>query len=178
MGATITEDKDPDSILFGIGNLALMAYVAGVLASPLVLVDTGILSAAELTYNRAVQSFKAGGTKWKTLVSDDDLTFQATYAEVSIANLQRAIQGTTSGSPDPTTIKFGGHRNLDPYYARFEHTRSDGLIVTFDMYKGVASGEFKLGFGDQFITYPTTFEANADANKPVGQRYGLIKIAA
>jgi len=177
MGATITEDKDPDSILFGIGNLALMAYVAGVLASPLVLVDTGILSAAEITYNRAVQSFKAGGTKWKTLVSDDDLTFQATYAEVAITNLQRAIQGTLSGVGN-NTIKFGGQRNLDPYYARFEHTRSDGLIVTFDMYKGVASGEFKLGFGDQFITYPTTFEANADAAKPAGQRYGLIKIAA
>lgn len=170
MSATLTETKDPDSILLGLGVLGMAVYAA----SPATYADVGYIKAASFKYTRELKEFESAGELIKRLVFKDRFELNATFAEVSITNLQRMFQGTATASK----ILFGGQKTITRYSLRFEHLRDDGVtIVQVDMFKTAPSGEFTLGFDEEnFITYPVTFLGESDSTKTAGQRLGKIQI--
>lgn len=172
MPATLTETKDPDSILLGLGVLGMASYAA----SPTVYADVGYLKGVAFKYTRELKEFTSAGLLVKRLVFRDRFELNAQFAEVSIANLNRVFQPQ---SPGTTKILFGGQKNITTYSLRFEHTRSDGKIVQVDMFKTAPSGEFTLGFDEEnFITYPVNFVGEADTTKTSGQQLGKIQIGS
>jgi len=172
MPATLTETKDPDSILLGIGVLALASYAA----SPTVYADTGYLKGAAYKYTRELKEFESAGVLVKRLVFKDRFELTAQYAEVSISNLTKIFQPQVGGTT-ATKILFGGQKTITRYSARYEHLRDDGKYLQIDMFKTAPSGEFTLGFEEEnFITYPVNFVGEADTTKTSGQQLGKIQI--
>lgn len=169
MPATLTEVKDPDSILLGLGVLAMASYAA----SPTVYVDVGYIKGAAFKYTRELKEFESAGILVKRLVFKDRFELNAQFAEVSISNLNKLFQGTATS----TKITFGGQKTITRYSIRFEHTRDDNKVVQVDMFKTAPSGEFTLGFEEEnFITYPVVFVGEADTTKTAGQQLGKIQI--
>lgn len=172
MAATITEVKDPDAVTLGLGVLGMAAYPTG---SPGTFTDVGYLKGFSVAYTRELKEFESAGLLIKRLAFRDRLSLRATWAEVSLDNLEKVIQGTRAGN----THRFGGDRSISRYALRFEHTRDDDEIITVEVYKSVAASDFELAFAEEeFITYPVEFSAEADTSRTTGQQYGYIKIAA
>ena len=172
----ITQVRDPDSILLGLGTLGIAAWSgSSPPASPTTFTDVGYLKGCNITYSRELKDFESAGLLVKRLVFRDRLTMTADYAEVSIKNLKNIIPGTETGA----AIYFGGNRTISRYAVRFEHTRSDNLIVTVDIFKAIAGGNVELAFAEEeYITYPVEWAAEADTTRTSGQQYGRIRIAS
>lgn len=171
MPATITDSKSADAVTLGLGILGISVWPAG---SPATFTDVGYIKKMTATYSRELKEFESGGVLVKRLAFRDRFTFDSDWAEVSITNMQKLIEGD-GGAND---LKFGGDRTIHRYALRFEHLRDDGKYVTLDMYKSIASGEFSLAFAEEeFITYPTQWSAEADTTHAAGERYGKITIA-
>ncbi len=169
---SIADVKDTDSVLLGLGRLGMGLYSAGPAAT---YVDVGYIKEMSFTYSRELKEFTSAGLLVKRLVFSDRATIQASWAEVSITNLQKIIQGTVN-SP-PTQIEFGGQRTVTNYSVRFEHQRSDNKIVQVNMFKTLPSGDYQLAFAEEeFIRYPVTFQAEADTTQASGKQYGSIKL--
>lgn len=166
----ITEVKNADAVILGLGVLGLAAYPA---ASPLTFTDVGYIKSCEVSYSRELKDFESAGVLVKRLAFRDRFSLKSNWAEVSISNLQKLIPSTaiTNG------MDFGGSRAITRYLVQFEHTRDDNKVITIRLYKTIAAGEATLGFAEEeFITYPTEFQAEADTNKPSGRQYGFITI--
>lgn len=167
---SITDDKDEDAVILGLGRLGMGSYPQ---TSPGTFTDVGYIKAASFAYNREFKEFESAGLLVKRLVFRDRLTLTAEYAEVSITNLNRVIQGTKTGD----NIEFGGHRNIDRFAVRFEHQRSDNKIIQITMFKSVPAGQFQFAFAEEeFVRYPVEFSAEADPDKAAGKQYGVIKL--
>jgi hypothetical protein len=169
---SITSVKESDSVLLGLGRLGMGLYTT---VPATVYTDVGYIKQLSFTYSRELKEFTSAGLRVKRLVFSDRATIQSSWAQVSVTNLQKIIQGTVN-SP-PTDILFGGQRTTTNYSVRFEHQRSDGKILQFNMFKTLPSGDYELAFAEEeFITYPVTFEAEADTSQADGQQYGSIKL--
>jgi hypothetical protein len=167
----ITESKNADAVTLGLGVLGLCALPA---ASPQTFTDVGYIKACTVSYSRELKDFESGGLLVKRLAFRDRFRANADFAEVSITNLNKIIPSTASGG---NSIRFGGSRTINRYAVRFEHTRDDAAVITIDIYRAVASGEFALAFAEEeFIKYPVEYSAEADTTKTVGQQYGKIAI--
>lgn len=170
---TITDAKDPDSVILGLGRMGLGAFPQG---SPGSFIDVGYIKGAEFSYNREVKEFESGGILVKVLVFRDRFKLSAQWAEIKPDNLHKFFQGTKVGN----NIYFGGQRTATRYAVRHEFQKEDGsAMIQTNMYKALPSGEFKLAFAEeQFVTFPVEFEAQADTTKTSGQQYGSIIQAA
>lgn len=170
-GFTITETKNKDNILLGLGRLGVASLPV---SSPVVFTDVGYIKAAGFNYTREIKDFESAGILIKRSVIRDRFTLKADLAEFSIANLNRIIQGTTGGTD---TIYFGGHRTRTTFYTRFEHLRTDNAIVQMDIYQALPSGSFDLAFKEEdYMLTTVEFGAEADSSKTSGQQYGRIRI--
>ncbi len=75
-------------------------------------------------------------------------------------------------------MTFGGDRSITRYGVLFEHTRDDNKVMTVQIYRAIAGGEATLAFAEEeFIKYPTEFQAERDTTKSPGQLYGRMTIA-
>jgi len=165
---TITEAKDGDSVILGLGLFGTKAFGSGGSFT-----DVGYVKGISLTYTRELVEFESAGLLVKRLAFRDRMSMEVEMAEVSIANLALIIPGTSSS----TQITFGGDKTITRLAVRFEHLRDDNKIIQVDMYKTVASGEVSLEFAEEeFITFPTTFEAELDTSQTSGEQYGIIQI--
>lgn len=163
----ITETKNADSILLGLGVFGLAPYSA----SPGSYIDVGYIKGARFNYTRELKDFESGGILVKRISFRDRFGCTVDWAEVSLDNLAKVIPGTLSGN----SFRFGGEKTITRYAARFEHTRDDGDLVQITIYRTIPGGEFELAFAEEdFITYPVEFQAEADSSEPVGRQYGAI----
>lgn len=169
---TITETKDADNIMLGLGVLGLADLPR---TSPDTYNDVGYIKAAGFEYSREVKDFESAGVLIKRVVFRDKFSLKAEFAEVSIDTFHKIIQGTKNGAGDTET--FGGHRNITRFALRFEHTNDDGRIVQVDMFRCAPTGTFSFNFAEEdFIKYPVEFAAEADDAMSAGQRYGRIRV--
>lgn len=173
MPATLTETKDSNAVLFGLGVLAMATYAA----SPATYTDVGYLKGAEFTYTRDLKEFIASGVFVKRLVYTDRFELDAQFAETSIANLVKVFQPTAAGTISNNKFVFGGQKTITRFATRFENTRDDGSVVQIDIFKAIPGGAFKLAFTeDNFLQYPVNYVAEADTTHTAGQQYGKIQI--
>lgn len=165
----ITEAKNADSVLLGLGRLG----ISTTLTSPAVFADVGYLKGIEISYTREFREFTSAGLLVKRLVFSDRLTATAQWAEVSISNLAKLFTGTATAD----TITFGGSRAITSYQLKFEHQRSDNQWLTFEMFKATPGGEFNLAFDEEeYIQYPVEFVAEVAAGRTAGEQYGRIRL--
>lgn len=174
----ITPVKDSSAIFLGLGILGLAAYPQG--SPPGAFADVGYIKNMSITYNRELKDFESGGILVVRLAFRDSLKANADWAEVSVKNLNTVIpqpnqpQGQGYGG---NTITFGGSRVINRFALRFEATRPDNKVITFDMFKCTPTGEFKFAFAEEdFVTYPVEFGAEVDSTKPTGSQYGRVSI--
>ena len=172
----ISQVRDPDSILLGLGVLGLAAWTDSTTppGSPADFVDVGYIKGCTVAYSRETKDFESAGILVKRLVFRDRLTLTADWAEVSIDNLSSIIEGTlTSGS----ALEFGGSRAITRYAVRFEHTRSDEQLFTVNIWKAIPAGNFELAFAEEeYIQYPVEFSAEADSTRAAGRQYGSFRV--
>lgn len=172
MPATLTQTKDPDSVILGLGVLAMASYAQ----SPTSYTDVGYIKGAGFKYTRELKEFESGGVLVKRLFFKDRFELNAQFAEVSIANLTRIFQ-PQAGASTSTKVLFGGQTTLTRYAIRHEFTRDDGKLIQVDMFKTTPSGEFTLNYEEEnFMTYPVNFVGEADTTKTAGQQLGKIQI--
>lgn len=163
----ISEVKDADSILLGLGVFGLAPYAA----SPGSYTDVGYIKGARFNYSRELKDFESGGILIKRIAFRDRFGCTVDWAEVSLSNLSKVIPGGLSGN----SFSFGGEKSITRYAARFEHPRDDGDLLQITIYRTIPGGEFELAFAEEdFITYPVEFQAEADASEAVGRQYGKI----
>ncbi len=168
---TITESKNKDNILLGLGRLGMAAIPV---SSPISFTDVGYIKSAGFNYTREIKDFESAGILIKRSVIRDRFTLKADLAEFSIANLNRFIQGTTTGVD---TLTFGGQRTRTTYYIRFEHLRTDNAIVQMDIYQSFPSGSFDLAFKEEdYMLTTVEFAAEAASAYASGVQYGRIRI--
>lgn len=175
----ITSVKDTNAIHLGLGTLGLAAYPQG--SPPGSFADVGYIKKMDLTYNRELKDFESAGILVVRLAFRDTLKANADWAEVSMKNLNTCIPQPNQPQGQGyagSTITFGGSRTINRFALRFESTRADSKVITFDMFKCTPTGEFKFAFAEaDFITYPVEFGAEVDNTKPTGSQYGRISIA-
>lgn len=168
---TITEAKNKDNILLGLGRLGIAAVPV---TSPVTFTDVGYIKGAGFNYTREIKDFESGGILVKRSVIRDRFTLKADLAEFSIDQLNRFIQGTKTGSD---TLTFGGHRTRNTFYVRFEHLRTDNAIVQLDIYQALPAGSFDLAFQEEdYMVTSVEFGAEASSSYASGQQYGRIRI--
>lgn len=171
----ITQIRDPDSILLGLGVLGLAAWSGtSPPSSPAGFIDVGYIKACGVAYTREVKEFESAGLLVKRVVFRDRFNLTADWAEVSMDNLATVIPGTLVGD----ALHFGGNRTVSHYAVRFEHTRTDNLVLTINVFKSIVSGNVELNFAEEeFITYPVEFSAELDSTRPTGRQYASIRTA-
>jgi hypothetical protein len=165
----ITPSKDSDAVLLGLGVFGVSALTV----SPQVFTDLGYIKGCTVNFTRELIDFESAGVLVKRLAFRDRLSMEVELAEMSIDNLERMIPSTRASE----TITFGGDRSITRYAVRFEHTRDDDKILQFDMYRTIPAGEVNLAFAEEeFITFPSEWQAEADTTKTAGQQYGAIEL--
>lgn len=173
----ITEAKNADALLFGLGTLGWSSLP---LASPAAFTDVGYIKSCKVAYSRELKEFTSAGLLVKRLVFRDRLSLEAQFAEVSMPTLNRFLfQGTLAnfGSGTNNHVSFGGQKTLTRFGVRFEHTKDDGKIVQIDLYRAAPSSEAEFNFAEEdFILYPVKFDAELDTGKPAGRQYGSVAL--
>jgi len=166
----ITNAKNSDAVLLGLGRLGIAAASG---SSPFTFSDVGYLKGVEVAYTREFREFQSAGLLVKRLVFSDRLEMTAQWAEISISNLSRFFQGSSTVDQ----INFGGSKVVNQFRTKFEHQRSDNKWLTFEMFRGIPGGEVNLAFDEEeFIQFPANFVAEVDNSQAPGQQYGRIRL--
>lgn len=169
----ITPLRDTDAVMLGLGELGLCPTST----SPRVFTSVGYIKGCTFKYTRELKDFESAGFLVKRLAFRDKFEMSADWAEASLTHLALIIPATTVGSP-VSDMSFGGSRTTTTYSVRFEHTRSDAKVLTIDLYKGLAGGDFNFAFAEEaYITFPVQFSGQLDTSKPSGQQYGRMTLA-